>query len=105
MAIAHDDATPHELGRGPSAEDEALRGRAIRRLKKQQDFRGHLLVYILVNAFLVGIWAATGSGFFWPVFPLAGWGIGVVMNAWDAYGREDLGEDRIRREMDRIRHR
>jgi uncharacterized ion transporter superfamily protein YfcC len=92
MAIAHDDA----------ARQEELRERAIKRLKKQRDFRGHLLVYILVNSFIVVIWAVTGSGFFWPIFPMVGWGIGVVMNAWDAYGRDDFGEDRISREMDRL---
>ncbi len=86
-----------------ATQDEMLRERAVKRLKKQRDFRGHLLVYVLVNAFLVTIWAMTNfHGFFWPVFPIVGWGIGVVMNAWDAYGREDFDEARIRREMDRL---
>jgi hypothetical protein len=83
--------------------DEVLRERAVKRLKKQRDFRGHLLVYVLVNAFLVTIWAVTNvHGFFWPVFPMVGWGIGVVMNAWDAYGRDDFDEAQIRREMKRL---
>ncbi len=86
-----------------ATQDEMLRERAVKRLKKQRDFRGHLLVYVLVNAFLVTIWAMTNSdGFFWPVFPMVGWGIGVVMNAWDAYGREDFDEEQIRREMKRL---
>ena len=36
-----------------------LRDLAIRRLKKRRDFHGHLLFYLLVNTFLVVIWAAT----------------------------------------------
>jgi len=68
--------------------EQASRDAAVQHLKKRRDFRGHLLVYALVNAFLVAIWAVTGiHGFFWPVFPIAGWGIGVVMNAWDVYWR------------------
>ena len=83
--------------------DEELRNRAIQRLKKKRDFRGHLLVYALVNTFLVVIWAVTGADFFWPIFPMVGWGIGVVMNAWDVYRSAEPDEDRIRREMEILR--
>jgi 2TM domain len=82
---------------------EDLRDQAIIRLKQKSDFGAHLLVYLLVNAFLVGIWAFTGAGFFWPAFPLFGWGIGVAFNAWDVYWRRPASEDRIRREMERLR--
>lgn len=82
-----------------------LRDRAVKRLKKRRDFYSHLLVYTLVNAFLVVIWALTDvHGFFWPVFPIVGWGIAVVLNAWDVYHGDDLREDQIRREMERMQH-
>ena len=83
--------------------EQAPRGKAVRRLKKQRDFRSHLLVYVLVNTVLVVIWVMTDPhGFFWPVFPIAGWGIGVIMNAWDVYGRQEITEEDIHREMDRL---
>ena len=85
--------------------DEVLREQAIRRLKKKRDFQAHLLVYVLVNAFIVAIWAVTGSGFFWPIFPIIGWGIGVVLNAWDVYRVDEPDEDRIGREMEMLRRR
>lgn len=85
--------------------DEELRNRAIQRLKKKHDFRGHLLVYTLVNLFLVSIWAVTGADFFWPIFPIVGWGIGVVMNAWDVYRSQEPDEDQIRREMELLKSR
>ena len=72
-----------------------LRERAMTRLKQKRDFGAHLFVYLVVNGFLIGIWAFTGSGFFW--------GIGLVLNAWDVYGRKPVSEDRIRREMERMR--
>jgi 2TM domain len=51
----------------------------------------------------VVIWVITsGLGFFWPVFPIAIWGIGVIMNAWDVYGRQDISEDDIKRELHRL---
>ena len=47
----------------------------------------------MVNAFLVVIWAMTGAPFFWPILVMAGWGIGVVANAYDAYGRDVPSEE------------
>jgi len=83
--------------------EQVLRDKAVRQLKKKRDFRGHLLVYILVNTFVVVIWLLTDpSGFFWPVFPIVGWGIGVIMNAWDVYGRQEITEEDIHREMEHL---
>ena len=74
----------------------------MQRLKKQRDFHAHLLVYLLVNGFVVVIWALTGSaGFFWPVFLIAAWGIGLVMNAWDVYWRREITEQDVQHEMER----
>jgi uncharacterized membrane protein len=87
----------------PSQPD--LREEAIRSIKKKRDFHSHLLAYVLVNSLLVVIWLVTGAGFFWPVFPIAGWGIGVAFNAWDAYGRPPITEEEIRREQERLRRR
>jgi uncharacterized ion transporter superfamily protein YfcC len=83
--------------------EEQLREQAVKRLNKKRDFRTHLLMYVLVNAMLVVIWAVTNTGFFWPIFPILGWGIGVAANAWDVYGRKPITEDEIRREADRLR--
>jgi 2TM domain len=83
-----------------------LREQAFKRLKKRQEFWRHLLVFLLVNAFLVTIWAVTNAGgFFWPIFPMVGWGIGLAMHGWDAYFAEDITDEDIDREMARMRHR
>jgi hypothetical protein len=85
---------------------EALRQQAIQRLKKRRDFGGHVLVYLMVYTFLVIIWWMTGwDSFFWPVFPIVFWGIGVVMNAWDVYGPSTFDEAAIRREMEHLQRR
>ncbi len=51
----------------PVAEEEELRS----------GFREHLVTFLMVNVLLVGIWAATGAGYFWPIFPFLGWGVAV----------------------------
>lgn len=85
---------------GPT--EEELRERAVKRVKAKRDLMGHLLVYACVNLLLVSIWYVTGHGFFWPVFVLCGWGIGVVMNVWDVYTPETT-EEKIEHEMERLR--
>ena len=85
-----------------SGSQQDLREQAIARLKKKRDFRAHVFIYVAVNAMLVAIWAIVGGGFFWPIFPILGWGVGVAANAWDVYGRKPIGEDEIRRETERL---
>lgn len=87
------------------AHEDQLRERALKHLKKRRDLKAHVLVYVLVNTFLVTIWAVTSAGFFWPVFPIVGWGIGVVMNAWDVYYGDEFDETQIQREIEHLQHR
>ena len=58
--------------RTPVSEPE-LREQATIRLRKKRDFRAHLLAYLLCNGSLLIIWALTGAGIFWPVFPMLAW--------------------------------
>ena len=44
----------------------------------RQSFKIHLTFYVLVNLFLIGVWAASGGGYFWPVWSILGWGLGVA---------------------------
>jgi hypothetical protein len=81
---------------------EGLRHRAEESLNKKLEFWTHLLAYVLINGVIVAIWAMTGADFFWPAFPIAGWGIGLAFHAWDVYVERPPSEERIRREMDRL---
>ncbi len=38
----------------------------------------HVRAYVSVSVMLVAIWVLTGAGYFWPIWPILGWGIGVV---------------------------
>jgi hypothetical protein len=87
----------------PERGDRSIRDRALERIEKKREFHAHLLAYVLVNAMLVGIWAVTGAGFFWPVFPLLGWGIGIGFHAWDTYRPGEPSEQQIQREIEHLR--
>jgi hypothetical protein len=40
--------------------------------------REHVRSYVAVMLLLVAIWALTGAGYFWPIWPILGWGIFVL---------------------------
>ena len=56
----------------PSRTSSALRNAAWR------SFEVHLRVYVVIIGMLIAIWGLTGGGYFWPVWPALGWGVGVA---------------------------
>jgi hypothetical protein len=87
------------------ADDEQLRKKAVQILKKKAAFKKTAVAYVLVNAFLVLVWALSDSDDgFWPIWVIGGWGIGLAFQAYDAYGHKPaMTEDEINREMNRLR--
>lgn len=83
-----------------SDQDDA-RVAAISRLKSKRDFRMHLGAYVIVNAMLVGIWALSGQGGFWPGWVMLFWGVGLAFHGWNTFLGGSFSEDAIRREMDK----
>jgi fatty acid desaturase len=83
--------------------DVERRERAIVRLRKKSEFRAHLLAFLVVNTAVVAVWAMTGGGFFWPIFLILAWGVGLIFHARDAYVDEEPTEEQIRREMQHMR--
>jgi hypothetical protein len=81
--------------------DDEVRAEAIRRVRAKREFRQHLGVYVIVNLALVGIWAATGADYFWPIWPILGWGIGILFHGYSVFWQRPITEDEIQREMRR----
>lgn len=87
---------------------EGRRTLAINRIKAKNEFKIHLVVYLCFNGMLTLIWAFTSlgssflAGFFWPIIPMAGWGIGLVIHGYTAYRPNVYTEDQIQREMKRL---
>ena len=48
------------------------------RPRRRPGLRPDLGPYVGVSVMLVAIWAMTGMGYFWPIFPILGWGISFV---------------------------
>jgi fatty acid desaturase len=95
---------------GQSDQRDELRLKAEKHVDAVIGFRQHLLVYVIVNTFLILIWlvvaliAGGGSWFPWFIFPLAGWGIGLIMHAWGVFGQsEDKREKLVQRQVEKMR--
>ena len=86
-----------------NSDADNARQMAIERLKVKRGFSGHVTVYVLVNMLLILIWSVTGRGYFWPIWPISGWGIGLAMHAWNAFFAKPITEEDIRQEIERGR--
>jgi hypothetical protein len=53
---------------------------AKKRVEEKKSLLIHALVYLVVNALLVTIWAVSGSGYLWFLWPLGGWGVGLIFH-------------------------
>jgi class 3 adenylate cyclase len=68
--------------------------------------RLHLRVYLIFMLFFIGIWAATGAGYFWPIWPMLGWGLGLALHMSAAVPGQRHKEQKqaARDERKQVRH-
>ena len=87
--------------------DEDIREMARARVS----FRIHAMVYVAVNLLLVVIWwlgsgrgpptlADDSAAYFWPIWSMLGWGIGLAFHGFGAYGSFNKWQ---RREEEKLR--
>ena len=73
--------------------------RTATQLQRWRDFQAHLLAYLLGNSVFLAIWALTGEGFFWPAFPLIGWGIGLSFQHFHVALRGQITDNDVRKKL------
>jgi hypothetical protein len=87
--------------------EEELYKEARKRVEEKKGFFIHLSTYIIVNIMLVIIWAfPAGGGYPWFLFPLGGWGIGLILHFLQVFvfsGRTDWERRAIEREVEKLR--
>ncbi|HZD79095.1 MAG TPA: 2TM domain-containing protein [Actinomycetota bacterium] len=92
----------------PVARDDRLDA-ARKRAEEIQGFYVHLIVYVVVNAglFTINALSRGDSGVWWFYWPLAGWGIGLLIHAATTYlgvFSEDWKERKARQLFEREHH-
>lgn len=77
----------------PLTEEQAIRRQIKKRMEARTELVQHASWYVGVNLLLVFIWLVTG-GFFWPIFPLFFWGLGVAGQGFEYYNKYGGGAQR-----------
>jgi hypothetical protein len=74
-------------------------------------FKRHVLTYVLVNSGLWVIWFISGArvysenGIPWPVWPMLGWGIGLIANYIGVYEVNIAGTGNVEAEYRKLKER
>jgi hypothetical protein len=61
--------------------------RARRRRKALAELRSHRLAFAVAAPGMVAVWALTGCDYFWPVWPILGWGSGLFIHGKAVFAR------------------
>jgi hypothetical protein len=86
--------------------EQELRRQAERLADAKIGFRNHLLAYVVVNAGLVATNLITSPGYFWAIWPMFGWGLGVLAHGVAVYfDGADMRERAVQIEIERLRKR
>jgi hypothetical protein len=78
---------------------------ARRQAERRRKLGADAMAYVVINAFLVGVWGVTGAGYFWPGWVLAGWGVLLALTAYDVLVRRPVTEADIDAELRRQQRR
>ena len=86
---------------------DSLRELAEERADRKIEFYKNLKAYVVVNAILAVINALFSPDFWWVLFPVFFWGIGVLVDFLKAFvltdKLEEYREKKIQEEMEKLR--
>ena len=73
--------------------------RAQKRVTHIKEFYNHLGIYLIFVCIFIGLNFYTGN-FFWAIFPIVGWGIGILSHAskifrWNPFFSKDWEKRKI----------
>lgn len=79
--------------------DDTSRQQAIQRLHQRRGFLNYVIGAVVISLFMVVIWALSGQGYFWPIWVMGGFAIGLIFYGVNLAMNKPLTEDQIQREM------
>jgi len=66
-------------------EKEIIKRRQASKSYRLQKIKPHLISYLVVNIFLIVLNLVTSPGYFWAIYPLLGWGLGLCFHILSVY--------------------
>lgn len=91
----------------PQISEEELYKQAREIVEAKKGFFIHLAVYLVVSAALYVIWQLTWQGYPWYIWPIFGWGVGILFHFLGVFvfsGKTDWERRQIEKEMQRLRN-
>jgi hypothetical protein len=87
----------------PDTEISSDRDEAIRRLTARRHLMQTGVAFLGLIVVLIVIWAVSGAGEFWPIWPILGFGFAFASQGIAVYTHRGITEDDVRKEMQRRR--
>ena len=85
----------------PATEVSSDRDEAIRRLTARRHLTQTGVAFLGLILELVVIWAVSGAGEFWPIWPILGFGFAFASQAIAVYTHRGITEEDVQKEMQR----
>lgn len=87
-----------------SATEEIYKDDLWQIAKRRAAFKTSLSTYLTINVLLVAIWYFTSGSntYFWPIWSILGWGLGVFMKYLNAYHGQKLFS--VEREYEKLKN-
>ena len=57
--------------------------------QQRKDFKSHLFAFLAINGFLVLLNLVVSPGYFWAIYPILGWGLGLLLHGMKVYISND----------------
>lgn len=74
---------------------------AQKKVKKKKEFYKNFATWLVICSGLLVFNALNYRGSWWAIYPLVGWGIGVLFQALDVFGFPGQGSDWEERELEK----
>jgi hypothetical protein len=82
-----------------SDKETASYQKASKRVKELKEFYGNLTSFCIVIPFLAALNLLTAPGYWWFLWPMLGWGIGIAFHAVNVFGIGKNWEEKKIREL------
>ena len=84
--------------------EEQIYEEASKKVRDRKRFYGGLATYLIVNAVLIVIWALSGQGYMWFLWPLGIWGVFVLGDYLRVFVlRKGSDHEAIKKEAEKMR--
>ncbi len=89
-----------------NSQQTAHQSRLLSGAKAKVEFRIHIINYIVINTIFAVINITLTPGYLWFIWPLLGWGIGIILHAIKVFyfGNTSIRKRMIEKEMEKQNH-